>query len=42
MTDRGIERDDAVLTYDGQSRAAGDRAKTIDEALAAANSCPAL
>ena len=42
MTDRGIERDDAVLIYDGQSRAAGDRAKTIDEALAAARSCPAL
>ena len=42
MNDRGIERDDAVLIYDGQSRAAGDRAKTIDEALAAARSCPAL
>ncbi len=42
MDDRGIERDDAVLIYDGQSRAAGDRAKTIDEALAAARSCPAL
>ena len=42
MTDRGIERDDAVLIYDGQSRTAGDRAKTVDEALAAARSCPAL
>jgi hypothetical protein len=42
MTDRGIERADAVLTYDGQSRAAGDRVKTIDAALAAAKSCPAL
>ena len=42
MDDRGIERDDAVLIYDGQSRAAGERAKTIDEALAAARSCPAL
>ncbi len=42
MNDRGVERDDAVLIYDGQSRAAGDRAKTIDEALAAARSCPAL
>ncbi len=42
MNDRGIERDDAVLIYDGQSRAAGDRAKTIDEALAAARSCPVL
>jgi hypothetical protein len=42
MTDRGIERSDAVLTYDGQSRAAGDKLKTIDTALAAAKACPAL
>jgi hypothetical protein len=42
MDDRGSERDDAVLIYDGQSRAAGDRAKTVDEALAAARSCAAL
>jgi hypothetical protein len=42
MDDRGMERDDAVLIYDGQSRAAGDRAKTIDEGLAAVRSCPAL
>ena len=42
MNDRNIERDEAVLIYDGQSRAAGDRAKTVDEALAAARSCPAL
>ncbi len=42
MTDRGIERVDAVLVYDLQSRAAGDRAKTIDAALAAASACPAL
>ncbi len=42
MTDRGIERADAVLTYDGQSRAAGERLKTVDAALAAAKSCPAL
>jgi hypothetical protein len=42
MTDRGIERPDAVLTYDGQSRAAGDKVKTIDAGLAAAKSCPAL
>ena len=40
MTDRGLERDDAVLTYDGQSRAAGDRLKTIDAALAAAKVVP--
>jgi hypothetical protein len=42
MTDRGLERVDAVLTYDGQSLAAGDRVKTIDAALNAAKTCPAL
>jgi len=42
MTDRGLERADAVLTYDGQSRATGERLKTVDAALAAAKSCPAL
>jgi hypothetical protein len=38
----GVERVDAVLTYDPQSRAAGDRLKTVDAALAAALACPAL
>jgi hypothetical protein len=42
MTERKIERADAVLTYDGQMRAAGERLKTIDAALAAAKTCPAL
>jgi len=42
MSDRGLERTDAVLTYDAHSRAAGDRLKTIDAALAAAQACPAL
>jgi hypothetical protein len=42
MNDRGIERVDAVLTYDPQSRAAGDLLKTVDAALAAAQACPAL
>ncbi len=42
MNDRGIERADAVLTYDGQSRAAGERLQSIDAALAAARGCPAL
>jgi hypothetical protein len=42
MTDRGVERVDAVLTYDPQSRAASDRLKTVDAALAAALACPAL
>ncbi len=42
MTDRGIERVDAVLIYDQQSRAVADRIKTIDAALNAAKTCPAL
>ena len=42
MTDRGVERVDAVLIYDPQSRAAGDRMKTVDAALAATLACPAL
>jgi hypothetical protein len=42
MTDRGVERVDAVLIYDPQSRAAGDRLKTVDAALAATQACPAL
>ncbi len=42
MTNRGVERADAVLTYEGQSRAAGDRLKTIETALAAAKACPGL
>jgi hypothetical protein len=40
--DRGLDRDNAVLTYDGQSRAAGDRVKTVDSGLVAAKACPAL
>jgi len=42
MTDRGLERIDAVLVYDAQSHAAGDRLKTIDAALTAAKVCPVL
>ncbi len=42
MTDRGLERVDAVLIYDEQSLAAGNRVKTIDGALNAAKACPAL
>jgi len=42
MTDRGVERVDAVLTYDEQARGAGDRVKTIDGAVSAAKACPAL
>ena len=42
MAQRGLERADAVLTYEGQSRAAGERLKTIESALAAAKDCPAV
>jgi hypothetical protein len=42
MAQRGLERSDAVLTYDRTSRAAGDRLKSIDAALAAAKDCPAI
>ncbi len=42
MTDRGIERADAVLTYEAQSRAAGEKVKTVEAALAAAKPCPSL
>lgn len=41
-TDRQLDRDNAVLTYDGQSRAAGDRIKTIEAGLAVVRACPAL
>jgi len=41
-TDRQLDRDSAVLTYDGQSRAAGERIKTIEAGLAAVRVCPAL
>jgi hypothetical protein len=42
IADRGMERADAVLTYDPQSRGAGERLKSIDAGLAAAKPCPAL
>jgi hypothetical protein len=42
MTDRGIERADAVLTYDAPSRAAGERVKTVEAAIAGTKTCPAL
>jgi hypothetical protein len=42
MTDRGIERADAVITYDPQSHAAGDKLKTIEAAQAATQACPVL
>jgi hypothetical protein len=42
MTDRDIGRDAAILTYDGASRAAGERLSTIERGLAAVRACPAL
>src|SRR5579863_8565599 len=42
MAQRGLERADAVLTYNAPSRVAGDRIKSIDAALAATKDCPAV
>jgi hypothetical protein len=42
ITDRNLDRDNAVLTYDGPAHAAGESEKTIDAALAAVKACPAL
>jgi len=42
MTDRGIERIEAVLIYNEQSRLVSDRIKSIEAALAAAKTCPVL
>jgi hypothetical protein len=42
MAQRGLERADAVLTYNGPSRAAGDRVKSIDAAFSATRDCPAV
>jgi len=42
MIDRNIERTDAVLIYDEQSRAAADRIKSVEAGLSAAKTCPPL
>ena len=42
MAERGLERSDAVLTYDSPSRAAADRVKSIDSGESAVHACPAL
>jgi len=42
MSERGLERVDTVLIYDGQMWAAGERLRSIDAAVAAAKPCPAL
>ncbi len=41
-TDRGLSQEAAVQAYDGQAAAAGDRHKSIDAAVKAAEACPAL
>jgi hypothetical protein len=42
ITDRGIERDEAIPIYDAKASEAGNRLKTIDAALDAIKPCPAL
>jgi hypothetical protein len=42
MADRGVERVDAVLTYDPQAHAAEDKLKTVEAAQDAAVACTAL
>jgi hypothetical protein len=42
MIDRGLERTDAVLTYEGPARGQGDRVKTVEAGLTEVKSCPAL
>src|SRR5262249_49860713 len=42
MADRGVTRDDAMMTYDSRAAAEGDRHKTIETAEQATKPCPAL
>jgi len=42
IADRKLGRDEAVLTYDALSTAAGDRAKTLEAAVQATKPCPDL
>src|SRR5215470_12437067 len=42
MADRGIAREDAMMTYDSRAAAEGDRHKTIEAAEQATKPCPAL
>jgi hypothetical protein len=42
VADRGIARDDAILTYDVRANEEGERHKTIDAAEQATRPCPAL
>ena len=42
IADRGLARDDAIMTYDARATVEGDRHKTIDAAEQATKPCPAL
>jgi hypothetical protein len=42
VTDRGLDRAGAIMTYDVKSREASARLSTIEAALAATRPCPAL
>jgi hypothetical protein len=42
VADRGVAREDAIMTYDARAAAEGDRHKTIDAAEQATKPCPAL
>jgi len=42
MADRGVAREDAMMTYDARAAAEGDRHKTIEAAEQATKPCPAL
>src|SRR5262245_38553419 len=42
MADRGVAREDAMMTYDSRAAAEGDRHKTIETAEQATKPCPAL
>jgi hypothetical protein len=42
VADRGLAREGAIMTYDAQATAEGDRHKTIDAGEQAARPCPAL
>jgi len=42
IADRGLAREDAIMTYDARATEEGDRHKTVDAAEQAATPCPAL
>jgi hypothetical protein len=41
-SERGLDRAEAVMTYDARARDASNRVSTIDAAVAATKGCPAL